>query len=639
MSSSDSASHPRLASPSILTNAPAPPSEGHGTGGFSISKTLHGSRAVWVALFANIAIATIKLFAGMVGRQSAMMSEAMHSYADAINSAFLLIGLQKGSRAADKTHPFGYGLETTLWAMLASVLMLVLAGWSIQVGVSRFFQPETLHNYGIAAFILTVSLFLELGAVNVAASAVLDEKDMWHPSWFKRIQLASEAVRSIASPTTRFVFYEDSLAFIGTIVALTAITLSEFGAQWGLLPQAYAHIPDATASVIIGLMLLGLAIYLFAHNSKGLTGTAASPQTEQRIRELVLSLTSVSQIHDLRTIDYGLSGIVVQMRVEVHPDIQVKDLDDLTERIRDRIQARIQNIKEVVIEVLADETYQTWEGQFFSLVAEGRNKHVLKPREETLLQNLYYFTQSVVSDVMVPRTDVECIEVTESLDALLNLVSETGHTRIPVYEDEPDQMLGAIHAKDVFTHVREGKRDIPLASLVRELDIYPENKPLSDLLEDFKRKKTQIAMVVDEHGGFAGIVTIEDLIEEIVGEILDEYDEDLPEVEQPEPTRLVLSGRTSIDELNEKYHLDIPDEEFNTVGGFVFGLLGREPQVEDTTPFEEMTFRVLSMDGHRIDRIEITADQPFVAETEADDVAPAEAESTTLPALEEPPVL
>src|SRR5207245_462345 len=131
---------------------------------------------------------------------------------------------------------------------------------------------------------------------------------------------------------------------------------------------------------------------------------------------------------------------------------------------------------------------------------------------------------------------------------------------IPVYDEEIDNMLGAIHAKDVFQFIRSGNYDVPLRTLVRDFEIYPENKPVSDLLEEFKRRKIQIAMVADEHGGFAGIVTIEDLLEEIVGEIWDEYDEDMAMLEQVEPNRLILSGRYEIDELNERYGLNIPEE-------------------------------------------------------------------------------
>jgi cation diffusion facilitator family transporter len=618
MATTDPDSSP-LRSQAKLETLLAPPS------GKSKNASLHGKQTVLIALFANLAIGAIKLVAGFFGRHSAMISESMHSFADAINSLFLLIGLQKGSRAADKTHPYGYGLETTLWAMLASVMMLILSIWSMSIGVQRFLHPEPFggsFEFLISVLVLFASIGLEMQAVKYAADAVLAEKEIEETRWLSKVIQASKHVRTIISPTTRFVFYEDTIALFGAIIALIAISLSQLGASYGILPPEYAHIPDSVASMIIGLMLLGLAIYLFLHNSKGLTGGSAGPQVEQRIRDFVLSLNGVSQVHDLRTIDYGLSGVVVQMRVEVDPDIQVKDVDDLTERIRDRVQARVPNVKEVIIEVLADETDMEWSDQFYRLIEQGRDKGVLKLREERILRNIYDFTHSVVSDIMVPRTDVDCIEASDTLQDLVDLIIETGHTRIPVYREDIDDMLGAIHAKDVFECMRQGRMDVALETLVRDFVVYPENKAVSDLLEEFKRKKIQIAMVADEHGGFAGIVTIEDLLEEIVGEIWDEYDEDLEMLEQLEPNKLTLSGRYNIDELNERYGLSIPDEEFNTIGGFVFGLFGREPLIGDSIPFEDLLFTVLEMDGHRVDKVLLEGVSPFVSKEEEEEPEP-----------------
>jgi putative hemolysin len=174
-----------------------------------------------------------------------------------------------------------------------------------------------------------------------------------------------------------------------------------------------------------------------------------------------------------------------------------------------------------------------------------------------------------------------------------------------------------IDVQDVvrFLHERNGQSHtlFTLKDLVRKIDIYPETKLVSDLLEEFKRKKIKIAMVADEHGGFAGIVTLEDLLEEIVGEIMDDDDDESVLLEQPEPNRLLVRGRMEIDELNEQYSMAIPDEEYKTVGGFVFGEIGREPEVGDSIVFDECTYTVLEMDGHRVERIQIDSPMPFVA--------------------------
>lgn len=609
MSSSEPSDSRQTYPPVHLETTLTPHLENEGDG--KLDDQLHGKKAVLIALAANISIGTFKLLAGLVGRHSSMFSEALHSYADAINSGFLLIGLQKGTRAPDKTHPFGYGLETTLWVTLASVFMLLLAGWSIFLGVQRIISPEEFGIYYISAGVLLFSAILEVMAVDVAATAILNEKDIQVEGKLERILLAAKHVKTTVSPTTRFVYYEDSVALLGALVAFAAITISEFGAKVGFIAEEHKHIPDAGASILIGLLLLGLAIYLFLYNSRGLTGTAASPQVESKIREFVLSLNGVSQIHDLKTIDYGISGVVVQLRVEVNPDTMVKDVDDLTERIRERIQERIVNVKEVLIEVLADETNIEWGNQFYRLVEKGRHQHVIKPREEQMLKNVYDFTKSTVRDIMVPRTQVECLEVSQTFDELLKIIADSGHSRIPIYREDVDNMLGTISVKDVMGLILDNKREVFLENLIRPIEIFPENKSVSDLLEDFKRLKIQIAMVADEHGGFAGLVTIEDLLEEIVGEIWEEHAEEFDRIEILAPNKIALSGRYEVDELNERLDLDFPEEEFKTIGGFVFGLVGREPLVGDTVHFEDLTLSVLKMDGRRIDKVQILSPIPF----------------------------
>jgi cation diffusion facilitator family transporter len=597
-----------------------------------------GKRTVWAALLANLVIAGIKAIAGVIGGQSAMLAESIHSAADAINSCFLLIGLQKGSKSPDKTHPFGYGLETTLWATLASVFMLALGGWSVWIGFNRLFQPQEFEQYFVSAAILVVSAVLEILALRVAARAILIERKIPSNSSFPRqYWRALQQVRHITSPTTRFVFYEDSFALLGTIFALTAITLSEFGAQLGLFPREFAHYPDAIASILIGILILSLSIYLFVRNSRSLTGMAASPEQEARIRELVMSIHGVSKIHDLRTSDYGLSGIVVTLRIEVSPEILVKDVDDLTERIRDRLQARLRTVKEVIIEVLADDSDQEWSEAFYRLIETGKSNELLKESEARILRNLYDFTKAVASDVMIPRTAVECIDGSESLAELIDLFEENGHTRVLAYGEDLDDILGVVHVKELFPYMREAQLQTEIKTLVKPIQVYPENKPVSDLLEDFKRKKIQIAMVADEHGGFAGIVTLEDLLEEIVGDLWDEYDEEEVELEQIAPNRLVCSGRYMIDELNEQFHLHIPDEEFNTIGGFVFGLLGQAPEVGNEVGFEDLQFKVLSVDSLRIDRLEIISPVPFRSDEETLEAIQQEASnSDSEPGVSEP---
>lgn len=637
MNATDPGDSRRLSPSPVVMKSPIPISIGLGDGlepddpnqlslVHSFSK-LHGRKAVLMALSANLIVGSIKLFAGVVGRQSAMISEAIHSFADSINSAFLLIGLQKGSRAPDKSHPFGYGLETTLWAMLASLFMLLLGAWSIYLGTTRLVTPVEYELFAVSALVLIMSVILEIGAVYMAATAVLAEQGIEETVPWKTILKAFVHIRHVVSPTTRFVFYEDTLALTGAVVALIAITLSEFGYHFGLIPEIYKHFPDAIASIIIGVMIVGLGVYLFMHNSRGLTGSSAGVQVEKQIRQYVISLHGIADVLDLKTADYGMSGVVVHLRLEVDPHIAVKDVDDLTDYVRERLQSKFKTIKEVIIEVVAHEWDQEWRKQFQKLVDYGVKTEVLKPSEEQMLVNVYEFTQRRVYDIMIPRTDVDCLEVEATLDDLLNMILETGHTRIPIYKEDLDDVIGIIDLKTAMEANRQADTPLDLGPLVKKVDVYPENKPISDLLEEFKRKKTKMAIVVDEHGGFAGIVTLEDLLEEIVGEIFDPDDVEEEWLEHPVPNELVVSGRYDVETLNERFGFNIPDEDFKTLGGFVFGQLGQEPKVDDQIAFEDLTLTVLAMEGHRINAVRVARPEPLEDRWQAQngkEVVPAE---------------
>jgi CBS domain containing-hemolysin-like protein len=276
------------------------------------------------------------------------------------------------------------------------------------------------------------------------------------------------------------------------------------------------------------------------------------------------------------------------------------------------VQIKFKTVKEVLIEVVAHESDQEWRNQFARVVHLGVRNNVLKSTEEQMLVNVYDFTQRRVSDIMVPRTDVDCIEVTASLQEALDKLLEVGFSRLPVFKNDLDDIVGIITLKIVVGAMHDHKPTDGIEGLVRKVDVYPENKPISDLLEEFKRKKTKLGLVVDEHGGFAGIATLEDLIEEIVGEIYDPDDEEEHWIEQPLDDELVVSGRFEVDELNEHYAFNLPDNDFKTIGGIVFGLLGQEPKVEDEVQFEDLTLTVLAMEGHRVNAVRIKSPEPIV---------------------------
>jgi cation diffusion facilitator family transporter len=575
----------------------------------------HAKQAVWWALLSNVCIFVIKLLGALfVAPSAALFSEALHSLGDAINSVTLLIGITWGSRPPDRTHPFGYGLETNFWALFASFFLFVSAGYAVYKGVDNLINPVVIDHYGLMSLILVVSIAVELIAVRTAAQAVLEEVGIEAKGW-QIIAKAWANINLVVSPTTRFVFYEDSLALLGAFVVLLSIGITQLGVYYGVLPLAFRHWPDAIASIIIGVLLLILGFNLLRFNRGFLLGAAASELVESKITSIVKTVNGVSQVHDLKTIDQGLAGLIVHMSVEVEPDTPVKDVDDLTDRIKQRLSRQLSNVRQVFIEVLANETEENWAEQFEVLLEQGSAQGLLKPREKAMLRRMYDFTETVAGDVMVPRMDVEYVSVETSLTDVADLMIETGHTRLPVYEEHVDNLVGLVQARDLFEKIRQNDLDAPLKSILRELDIYPENKPITDLLEEFKRKKIKLAVIADEHGGFAGVVTIEDLLEEIVGELWDDDEQEEIEIEVLDDQRLLVNGKMEIEDLNDRYDCNIPTDEFKTIGGFVFGQLGREPEGGDQVTFEDLTLTVQEAEGARITKVLIESPTPLQPQT------------------------
>jgi cation diffusion facilitator family transporter len=563
--------------------------------------------AILWAFGLNLLIAGIKLFvAAHITHSSALFAEGLHSAADAFNSCSLLIGVTQGNRPPDRSHPFGYGLETNLWALLSTVIMFLSALYSLWMGVDRLLHPVASEQAIWSVIILSVSVILEIVAVLTASRAVLEELDIKTRHPLETFLTAWRCISQIQSPTTRFVFYEDTLALVGALVALVAVQGTEWALHFGVLSKTYAHVPDALASIIIAFLLLSLSIKLFGYNRNHLTGAAAPEKTEKRIREIVAQLHEVTRITELRTIDQGLSGLIVHLVLEVDPDIPIKEVDDVAERVKNNIQREFPNTLQVFVEVLANETEDQWQEQFEKLIQAAEQSQILKPREGQMLRNIEEFTHSVASDIMIPRTDVTMIEQDRDLLEALDLMLQTQHSRLPVYGKQIDDLVGVLHIHDVIAAIRNSEGQLAsFTHVLREIDIYPENKPISDLLEEFKRNKIQMAAIADEHGGFVGLVTIEDLLEEIVGELWDEHDTPEESLQLIAPETLLVPGKFDIWDLNERYALNIPEEAFKTVGGFVFGMLGREPEVGDRVVFEDLIFDVTQCEGVRIAEVSI----------------------------------
>ncbi len=575
-------------------------------------------KAIIRAFVANIGIALVKLICFWFSKSSAMLAEAIHSGVDSFNSICLLVGIKRGSRPADSQHPFGYGLEANIWAMFASLLMLAGTFVALHNGFDKLINQhpidELLNNFNYVAIALIASLFFEAWAVASATNAVLEEAQIIEKNPLKKYFISLKNIRKIQSPTTKFVWYEDSAAFLGVLIALIALSISKF-----ITPLKFAYMPDAIASILIGIILFCLAIYLLKNNVSSLTVQAAQPRVEEIILNIANTIHGISKVNELKTMDLGTSGLVINMTIEVDPETQMKDADDIAQMLERKIKKYVKNVNHVAIELEAHDDEDTWEEKFEKLIDEGVKIEAIDNHEAKMLSNFFSFANTVVKEVMVPRTEVVSIDCDTTIEEIADIIISTGHTRILIYEENIDNLIGIINAKDVLKVIKNNNipENFSIKTLARDIIIVPENKFISDLLSDFTSSKNQIAAVMDEHGGMLGIVTIEDILEEIVGEIYDEFDKiETPEILRLDEHTLSVASKCAIEDLNEKYDQDIPQEDFQTIGGYVFGLLGREPEIGDVVEDKNITYTILDVDGVKITRIKMEKKTPFVDEEE-----------------------
>jgi CBS domain containing-hemolysin-like protein len=240
------------------------------------------------------------------------------------------------------------------------------------------------------------------------------------------------------------------------------------------------------------------------------------------------------------------------------------------------------------------------------LVEAGEEEGVLEEEEKEMIHSIFEFTDTVARQVMVPRIDMKCVEVNDGLGELLNTIVRYGHSRIPIYEDNVDSIIGIVHAKDLLPVLAQNLHESDIRAVMRPAYFIPESKKIDELMAEFKRSKIQMAIVRDEYGGTAGLVTLEDLIEEIVGDIMDEYDIEERMIEIIDSAHAIVSARMDVDDLNEQMNLDIPEsEEYETIGGFVFGLFGRQPEEGEYVEYDGVKFTVKSTEGGRLHKIEV----------------------------------
>lgn len=238
------------------------------------------------------------------------------------------------------------------------------------------------------------------------------------------------------------------------------------------------------------------------------------------------------------------------------------------------------------------------------LVEMGEKEGVIEKEEKEMIKGVFEVGDMVAKEVMIPRVDMVCIEVNSSIDEALKLIRETGFSRIPVYEENRDNIVGILYAKDLIRHI-DKKVKFKIRDIMRPPFFIPETKSLRELLREMQKRKLHMAIVVDEYGGTAGLVTLEDIIEEIVGEIMDEIDEEEKIIKKVAENEWLVNARARIEEVNEALGLEIPEEEFETIGGLVFNKLGKIPRVGDHIEINGTKIIVEKMRDKRIRKVRI----------------------------------
>jgi CBS domain containing-hemolysin-like protein len=249
------------------------------------------------------------------------------------------------------------------------------------------------------------------------------------------------------------------------------------------------------------------------------------------------------------------------------------------------------------------------EEEMLRFIELEENEGEIEEDERKMIRGVFGLEDTTVREIMTPRPDIVAVEASAPPAEVVKLIVDRGLSRIPVYKGSIDNIIGIAYAKDLIRYLADGRLPEKLTDIVRAPFFVPDSKRIDDLLTDMRKRRVHMAVVIDEYGGTAGIATIEDLIEEIVGEIEDEHDRVQQPIIRVSEREAILDGRVSIDELNEMFDTHIDDEDYDTVGGCVFHILGRMPVVGDEAVADGVRLRVLALDGHRITRIRATLEE------------------------------
>jgi len=268
------------------------------------------------------------------------------------------------------------------------------------------------------------------------------------------------------------------------------------------------------------------------------------------------------------------------------------------------------------------QTEESLEEEILTIVTEGQREGLLEEEAREMIEGVIEMGDATVGDIMTPRTDMNAIPAGLSLRDAAAAVVEAGHSRIPIYDKSRDDIVGVLYSKDLLAElIKPEEAQASLAALVRQPVFVPETKPVSSLLEEFQKSRNHMAIVLNEFGGVAGLVTIEDVLEEIVGEIVDEHDEDFVDgIKQIDERTSEVSARMTIGELNDRLGLQLPEsDDFDTVGGFVFNEMGHLPTPGEQVNWRNLRFTVLDISRRRIEKLRVEVLDPVPSEPVSED--------------------
>ncbi len=400
-------------------------------------------------------------------------------------------------------------------------------------------------------------------------------------------------------------------------------------------------------ALFLGSILLALSemaftrmnrIHALALEEEGRRGAAKLARMlehpEQTINSLLLfvlitQLTSASLIGILLERQFGALGVVFGLVVQVVLFFVVGEAAPKTYAIQhtDRVALRLSGFLWAITYLPPMRLVSRGLIQLANLLLPGRGikegpfvteedlramadvaaeEEVIEREERKLIHSIFEFGDTVVREVMVPRPDMVAVDADTTIETSIERAIENGYSRIPVHEGSTDNIVGLVYLKDLVARARGGAGQESVRRALRPAVFVPEQKRVAELLREMQSQQFHMAIVVDEYGGTAGIVTLEDLIEEIVGEITDEYDVEEPGVERLPDGSLRVPGGTPIDDVSEALGVELPDTEWDTVGGLVFNLLGHVPEESETVRFQDLEFRTESVQGRRIVSVRIT---------------------------------